>query len=697
MNKRLAFGVIFDWIGSPYHTGIISGISQFTLSRDIDTYCFITGRINSPNDWEKKKNLLFYFPKREKIDGLIITCPAVSNIIDEKELIDFLKIYRDIPIVTLGMSVNDFPSVETDNEGGFRKLIEHLLINHKVRKIAFIQGPEGNPEARIRKAVFLKVIKENEIDLKNILFVEGDFSILSGRNATKKIFDEEGFFPEVIISSNDQMALGVIEELEFRKIKVPEQILVTGFDNVDLSIEKGLTTVHQPISELGYKSAELLLDHINNNIKEKRIVLSTHPIFRTSCSCKEGDVLFESSMKIKPLAHETLIEKMNDMGEQLITSFELKRQINIFEDSMKFMGVGTFLLAVYENSEKPFYNSRIISAVLENKKVALREDVFKTTDLFPEEIYKHKKSAKTYIIQGLFHGDKQIGFFVMDFFVTDGMIYETIRQKLSVALRISSLIGELKDYSQNLEKLVEEKTKDLKRINQKLQEEIEVRKKMEERLKRSEEKFKDIANFLPTIIFETDLNFKIEFINQTGIDFFEIEEKNKLNLLDFVMDEDREKIKLYCVDILSSNNSNFKEFRIVTKRGKKQTLLAKALPIVKNRQIKGLRWSCMDLKSFTNSFLIPEEAFFKKYNLTQRQKEVFLLLLEGYKVKNIASKLFISESTVKNHISAIYDEMGVKNKTEFYNALKEYQLKQFGYESFIFSVLAYLIKDENSN
>ncbi|MEJ5284549.1 MAG: substrate-binding domain-containing protein [Brevinematia bacterium] len=696
MNRRLAFGVIFDWIGSPYHTGIISGISNFTIAKDIDTYCFITGRINSPNDWEKKKNLLFYFPKKEKIDGLIITCPSVSNIVDEKELIDFFKIYKDIPIVTLGMSVNDFPSVEIDNENGFKKLLLHLFDLHKVKKIAFIEGPEGNPEARIRKEVFLKMAKEHNIDFKNILFVEGDFSILSGRNATKKIFDEEGYFPEVIISSNDQMALGVLEELEYRKIKVPEQILVTGFDNVDLSLEKGLTTVHQPIGELGYKSAELLFNTINGNIKEKRIVLPTHPIFRTSCGCKEGEATFESSMKIKPLAQETLLEKMNDMGEQLITEFELKKQINIFEESMKFMGVETFFLAFYENPEKPFDNSRMISAVVENKKVALREDVFKTTNLFPEEIDRLRKSPKTYIIQGLFHGNTQIGFFIMNFFVIEGMIYETVRQKLSVALRISSLIGELKDYSQNLEKLVEEKTKDLKRINQKLQEEIEIRKKMEERLKRSEEKFKDIANFLPTIIFETDLNFKIEFINQTGVDFFEIEEKSRLNLLDFIMEEDREKIKQYCEEILLSNNSNFKEFRIVTKKGKKQTLLAKALPIVKNKQIKGLRWSCMDLKSFTNSFLIPEETFFKKYNLTQRQKEVFLLLLEGYKVKDIASKLFITESTVKNHISAIYDEMGVKNKTEFYNVLKDYQLKQFGYESFIFSVLSYLIKDEST-
>ncbi len=696
--KRLSFGVLSDWIGSPYHIGILSGISEFSINNEIETFCFITGRINSPNDWEKNKNLLFNFPSKDRLDGLIIMCPSISNILNENELNDFLRLYDDLPIVTIGMSLKKYPSVEIDNKSGFKDLLEHLKEKHNIKKIAFIEGPEGNPEARVRKEVFIDFLKKYKIDLNNVLFVKGDFSVLSGRNLTKFIFDNEGFFPEVIISSNDQMALGVLEELEYRGIKVPEDIIVTGFDNIDLSFDEKLTTVHQPIKELGYKASELLFKTLKGDFIERNIILPTHLVVRNSCGCRESNISNEYSMKLQAIIHETLQEKINDMGEQLVTEFDVKKQVNIFEESMKFIGINTFFLSLYENKEKPFEKSINISSVLENKKIAIRNNVFQTKLLFPEELNNYKRSAKTYIVQSLFHKNEQIGFLITDFSIKEGMIYEIIRQKLSIALKISNLILELKNYSQNLEKLIEEKTNDLKKINLKLKEEIEIRKKIEERLKKSEEKFKDIVNFLPTIVFETDLNYKISFINQMGKDFFEINDKEnekEINLLDFLNEEDKKKIRLYGESVISGKNSNFKEFKVITKSGKKFTLLSKALPVIKNKKIIGLRWSCMDLKSFTNSFLIPEEAFFNKYNFTKRQKDVFLLLLEGYRIKDIAEKLFITESTVKNHITAIYETMGVKNKKDFYNVLKDYQLKQFGYESFIFSVLSYLIRDEN--
>ena len=74
-------------------------------------------------------------------------------------------------------------------------------------------------------------------------------------------------------------------------------------------------------------------------------------------------------------------------------------------------------------------------------------------------------------------------------------------------------------------------------------------------------------------------------------------------------------------------------------------------------------------------------------------KEVLLLMLQGLKSREIAKKLFITESTVKNHIGAVYSELNVKNKTEFYQFIKEHQLKNVGYESFIFSILSSMIKD----
>ncbi|MGC8765628.1 MAG: substrate-binding domain-containing protein [Brevinematia bacterium] len=695
MKKVVSIGILSDWIGSPYHVGIVSGISEFALLHNIRIYCFITGRINSPYEWEKERNVLFRFPSKKNVDGLIVMPSSISNLNSKKEILDFLGSYKDLPIITIGMNTGKYMSVEIDNITGFKSLIEHLIKVHSVKRFAFIGGPSQNPEAEIREEVFRNTIKENNIDTSSVLYVQGDFSILSGREATKYILDEKRFPLEAIVAANDNMALGVIEELEFRNINIPGDLIVTGFDNVDLSLEKKLTTVHQPILELGYKACELIYQAIKNPEEKNSLVLSTYPIYRDSCGCKtENAVNVRSSMSIRQELHETFQEKLNDMGEQLVTEFDLRKQLDIFTDAMKFIGIETFYIAMYENSEKPFEKSRLICAVRGNKRLPVENIVFNTKELLPEEF----KTDGTFIVQGIFHGNEQMGFLILKFSLKEGMIYDILRQKISIAMRISSLINKMKDYSQNLERLVEIKTRDLKEANIKLKKEISERKKIEEKLKKSEEKFRDIATFLPSIIFETDLKFKTEFINQAGIELFGLtqeEIKNKFNFLQLVVTEDREKVRDYCEEVISGEFSHYTEFRVQTKNNIKVTLLAKAVAIVKRDETTGLRWSCMDLQSVTTSLLIPEETFFKKYHFTQRQREVFLLLLEGNRIKDIARKLFISESTVKNHIGAIYEEMKVKNKTEFFNVLKDYQIKKFGYESFIFSVLSYLIKSES--
>jgi DNA-binding NarL/FixJ family response regulator len=68
-------------------------------------------------------------------------------------------------------------------------------------------------------------------------------------------------------------------------------------------------------------------------------------------------------------------------------------------------------------------------------------------------------------------------------------------------------------------------------------------------------------------------------------------------------------------------------------------------------------------------------------------------MLQGYKTKDIAKKLFIAESTVKAHIRAIYTEVGVDNRTDFFKILEEYQVNNFGYHSYIYSILTKLIRE----
>lgn len=213
-------------------------------------------------------------------------------------------------------------------------------------------------------------------------------------------------------------------------------------------------------------------------------------------------------------------------------------------------------------------------------------------------------------------------------------------------------------------------------------------------LRQSEERFRDMAVLLPTVIIEMDKQLRISFINNAGLDTLGIDGIDSSGLLtDYVHPEDREKFTAQCMSILTEENVTFYEVRLLLKNGIKTTLLSKAAPITKDGKITGIRWNAIDLKPLLSSVILPEESFFKNYRFSPREKEVLMHLMQGFRIKEIAQKLFIAECTVKGHLSAIYAELGVKNKNEFFDLLKNFQVSRLGYDSFIFSILSKLIKE----
>jgi DNA-binding CsgD family transcriptional regulator len=107
----------------------------------------------------------------------------------------------------------------------------------------------------------------------------------------------------------------------------------------------------------------------------------------------------------------------------------------------------------------------------------------------------------------------------------------------------------------------------------------------------------------------------------------------------------------------------------------------------------GIRWCAIDIQPLVSSAILPDNAFFRKYKLRPRDKEILLLMLKGFKTKEIAARLFISEGTVKFHINTIYKVFGVKNKEGFLEVIRSNQVSRFGYEPFFYSIIARILKD----
>ncbi|KJR46446.1 Ribose operon repressor [Desulfosporosinus sp. I2] len=204
---------------------------------------------------------------REKyVDGFIFA----SNTIREED-VESLRNDR-IPIVLLdrGLNTASCPVIRSNNREGAKLAVQHL-IEQGCQRIAHIYGPQEFITARDR----LLGYEEAAGRLKGYspsLMVSGNFDIESGRNAVEQLIarhpDLDGIF-----AGNDLMAVGALKALHDRGIRVPEQVKVCGFDGIGLTeiTEPELTTVAQPVYEMGGLAARILLDEIESGIRENTL------------------------------------------------------------------------------------------------------------------------------------------------------------------------------------------------------------------------------------------------------------------------------------------------------------------------------------------------------------------------------------------------------------------------------------------
>ncbi len=179
--------------------------------------------------------------------------------------------------------------VEIDNEKAAYSATEFLIkLGHK--DIACITGPLNTRIAQQRLEGYKKALRDNDIPVNDELIVEGTFKLDSGFKGVNILLERKVYFT-AIFANNDLMAIGAIKALRKRNLQVPEDVSVIGFDGIPLSeyIEPALTTVVQPIYEMGKTAARLLLEGIKRGVEPKdHIVLDTRIEVRESTRERRG-------------------------------------------------------------------------------------------------------------------------------------------------------------------------------------------------------------------------------------------------------------------------------------------------------------------------------------------------------------------------------------------------------------------------
>lgn len=190
----------------------------------------------------------------------------------------------DVPCVNAcGCEYTTGPAIRIDNRAAARSMVEYLIsLGHK--RIGVISGLKDNPHAIDRLEGYKEALAGAGIAFEKELIAEGDFTMWSGLNAAFQFCNMKNR-PTAIFSMNDEMAIGAMQTLKNQGIKIPEDISVTGFDDIAYAkySDPALTTISQPAEEMGKMAMDMLLKVIEGEpLSQRECVLPTEFIIRKS-------------------------------------------------------------------------------------------------------------------------------------------------------------------------------------------------------------------------------------------------------------------------------------------------------------------------------------------------------------------------------------------------------------------------------
>jgi len=174
-------------------------------------------------------------------------------------------------------------AVWVDNVTAFIEGTEHLIgLGH--RRIAAITGPASVANSQDRLQGYMVALQNHGIEMDPSLIVESDFTIAGGYDAAARLYEGTSPYPTGLICSNDLMAVGALSFFRERGIQVPQDVSVVGCDDIDVAraLFPPLTTVVQPIYELGATAARLLSQYTATNDMPPNSILHARLVVRQS-------------------------------------------------------------------------------------------------------------------------------------------------------------------------------------------------------------------------------------------------------------------------------------------------------------------------------------------------------------------------------------------------------------------------------
>lgn len=403
---------------------------------------------------------VFYLSDLSKYDGIITADDTLHNYDMNKDLRAHLK-KATCPIVCLRNSVDGCSNVIFDDKNEIYNMTNHVIKIHNCRNIGFVTGTFELDDSLNRLKGFRKAMEENglEIDENQDIF-NGNYWSNQGDETAEFFARRSKGLPEAIICSNDYMAIALIDSLKKMGIKCPEDIIVTGLDNIPESSENipMLTTIEFDIREMLTAAVELIEQHHSENDrheekaenKETKLIKGKC-IYRSSCGCMDiNDILLQNYKMMRDIISEeynNAIQCVNmnmDFGSVLDTEGCIKRALQLLRNTGRY----SHIYAVMKN--------RLFAEVHGKNKVKLIPESapgYEVSHKYPISKKKeHELDSNTNVFYTINCQDELYGYFVLQLKGNAPKYFDVVTSQLLIMvgntlkkLELLSYQGELQD------------------------------------------------------------------------------------------------------------------------------------------------------------------------------------------------------------------------------------------------------------
>jgi len=285
-KDRQTIGFLTFDIAGTYNNTMWRHLFDAARNKNIEMITFCGGVLLDESILHRQWNKIYDLASSKRIDGLIVLSASLSQSCGKDKLSQFLKRFSPIPVVSIGVELNDAVSILLDNKEGMRQIVSHMLDEHDATKVLFLAGPKNNDEANLRLSVLKDEMMRRGLPINDKLIRHVSYRYDLAIEAVEEVI-ASGIDFDSIIAVNDDSALGAFDVLKKHGIKVPHEISLSGFDNTDQSQCNAvpLTTVQQPHREMAESALEAMCSILSGTAVDKRSLIPAKLIVRNSCGC----------------------------------------------------------------------------------------------------------------------------------------------------------------------------------------------------------------------------------------------------------------------------------------------------------------------------------------------------------------------------------------------------------------------------